>query len=83
MHNIFKQQNTSKNLIESGYEKPVFAFVTGKTAPEGKRMGHAGAVIEGSQGKWDNQIAAFENADVQIFGDNYGFEKLLNNYKGK
>ena len=78
-----QEQEAARYIKESGYEKPVFAFVAGKTAPEGKRMGHAGAVIEGSQGKWDNKIAAFEDAGVQIFGNNHELEQLLNNYKNK
>jgi succinyl-CoA synthetase alpha subunit len=53
-------------LIKDGYPKKVFGFVAGLTAPPGKRMGHAGAIISGSQGKAGDKIAAMEDAGITV-----------------
>ncbi|MBA3722732.1 MAG: succinate--CoA ligase subunit alpha [Parachlamydiaceae bacterium] len=52
--------------IKENCTKPVVAFVAGKTAPSGKRMGHAGAIISGTQGTAETKIQAFLDAGVFI-----------------
>ncbi len=53
-------------FIAERMTKPVGAFVAGRTAPPGKRMGHAGAIIQGGTGTAAEKIAAFEAVGVQV-----------------
>ncbi|CAG0942078.1 succinyl-CoA synthetase alpha subunit [Anaerolineae bacterium] len=53
-------------FIKKEMTKPVVAFVAGQTAPPGKRMGHAGAIIEGGTGTAAEKIAAFKRAGVPV-----------------
>jgi len=59
-------EETAAEYIASGYPKPVVAFVSGRTAPPGKRMGHAGAIIVGTRGTAQSKVAAFEAARVPV-----------------
>ena len=53
-------------FVKERISKPVIGFIAGQTAPKGRRMGHAGAIISGSSGTAEEKLSAFERAGIEI-----------------
>jgi succinyl-CoA synthetase alpha subunit len=60
------EELAAKFIAKEYYPKPVVAYVAGLTAPQGKRMGHAGAIIMGNAGTANSKVEAFRAAGVEV-----------------
>jgi len=70
------EQEAAK-FVKERMKKPVVGFIAGQTAPPGRRMGHAGAIISGSSGTAAEKIAAFEHAGIGVAKRPKDFVELL------
>ena len=62
------QEERAAEFIGREMTKPVVAYIAGRSAPEGKRMGHAGAIIQGGLGTYESKAEAFRKAGVEVAG---------------
>lgn len=60
------EEERTAEYIKAHMTKPVFAYIVGLTAPEGKRMGHAGAIVSGGMGTAESKVKAFNDAGVPV-----------------
>lgn len=60
------EEDAAEFLRLSGKKKPVVGFIAGVTAPPGKRMGHAGAIIDGNKGSAEAKLEAFKRAGIKV-----------------
>ena len=59
-------EQQAAEFVQESVKKPVVGFIAGQTAPPGRRMGHAGAIISGSSGTAAEKMAAFETAGISV-----------------
>ena len=73
------EEDLAAYVRSTGYDKPVFSFIAGRTAPEGKRLGHAGAILEEGGGGIEAKIAALAAAGIQVCPDVASIPEMVAN----
>lgn len=68
------EEEAAERLQECGFSKPVLAFLAGRSAPEGKRMGHAGAIVSGRKGTYEGKAEFLEQKGIRVTRT---FEELI------
>ncbi len=64
-----RAEEDAAEYIQAEFTKPVFAFIAGRTAPPGRRMGHAGAIVSGKSGGAAEKMAILEEAGIRVIED--------------
>jgi succinyl-CoA synthetase alpha subunit len=60
------EEELTAEWMKDNFTKPAFAYIVGASAPKGKRMGHAGAIVSGNAGTAESKVAAFEAVGVSV-----------------
>ncbi len=76
------QEEHAAQFIADRIKKPVIAYIAGHSVPEGKRMGHAGAIVQGDRGTTKSKISAFQEASVDVAEYPLDVVKLVQNRLG-
>ena len=61
-----QEEDAAEFILKSPIKKPMSAFIAGVSAPKGKRMGHAGAIISGNKGTAQSKIKALQLANITV-----------------
>jgi len=56
----------AQRIIDSGFKKPIVAYIAGRAAPKEKRMGHAGAIVMGTYGSAESKVSMFNKANIPV-----------------
>jgi succinyl-CoA synthetase alpha subunit len=72
------EEEAAEMLEATKFGKPVVAYLAGRSAPSGKKMGHAGAIVSGSGGSYEGKAASLEKRGVQVAGT---FEELISSVR--
>ncbi len=75
------EELTAKYIDDERYPKPVVAYVAGRFAPHGRRIGHAGAIVMGNQGTVESKVEALSNAGIKIADKPSDIVKLINGFE--
>lgn len=70
-------EEQAAEYIRNHVDKPVVAFIAGQSAPPGKQMGHAGAIISGSSGSAKDKIEALEAAGIRVASRAFGYSEVI------
>jgi succinyl-CoA synthetase alpha subunit len=70
-------EEEAAEYIKNNFNKPVVSYITGRSAPPGKRMGHAGAIISRGKGTAESKVKALEEAGVRVASYPYEIPSLL------
>ena len=60
------EEMLAQRIIDSGFKKPVVAYIAGRAAPKEKKMGHAGAIVYGNYGSAESKISMFNKANIPV-----------------
>ena len=61
-----EQEERAAEFVRDHMKKPVASYIAGRFSPQGKRMGHAGAIVRGSSGTFEGKRKALENAGITV-----------------
>jgi succinyl-CoA synthetase alpha subunit len=76
-------EEEAAEVIKKSITKPVIALIVGSTAPKGKSLGHAGAIIQGNLGTVESKVSALREAGAYIVEDSLDIVRIMKQIEGK